>query len=170
MKKADITFHNGQPAVNVKLYRSEPTDDEIVAVAAELDEPGFTRAAIDALTDDERQRWWEIACEDGWALLQEAAEAIYGPSVRVYSEGRSGGWAVLGYEYEKGRHSPGPDVDAVRGWDAIELAKWARFARLARAVADDNCRRMAWLIAANVYQPEVERTAWLADPQRQIEI
>src|SRR3990167_165314 len=135
MRKSEITFHadgyssHRLPAVNVKVHRFEPTDAAIATVASDLSMPRFTRAAIDELTDEARQFWWDAALAEGWELLQTDAEQIYGPHIRVYGEGRSSGWAVLGYEYTTGRHSPFASAEDVRGWDAIALAKWAKFAK-----------------------------------------
>ena len=167
MRKADIVFHRtgyygpSTPAVNVKNYNAT-SDADIAAVAREF--PGFSRADIDALSDKERSDWYSGACEAGWETLNERARAIWGDHARVYAEGRSDGWAVVSL------HDRLLTVDDVSGWNAIDVARWSRFAREAKAVADDIPYQYAWTIAANVYEPERERLAYQADPQRQIEI
>lgn len=155
-RKDDVEFHglgHGHqrvPAVNVKVY--DYADDAM-----------FRRVATDEVHDPERvSAWWEglddrerdaiysdafaFACERGWEDLETEACEIFGPGTKVYSEGRSGGWAYV----------HGIDADDVDGWDAIALARWARFARIARILADDIPYQVAWSIIVNVYEPTDE--------------
>lgn len=132
-------FGSSKPAVNVKVRdsladgwrkweRSNPDHD-----------PAFTLNYIEeTFSDDYLEGCWQLACEDGWEMIEDDAREIFGRTsytdrngarkyaVNVYSEGRSGGWAVV----------DGIDTD-VESWDAIELDRWARFAKYARAYADD---------------------------------
>ena len=54
-------------------------------------------------------------------------EKVYQPEavVKVYSDGRSGGWLVV--------HGL-PDVES---WDAIDLGRWAKFEKMIRGLVDD---------------------------------
>jgi len=84
--------------------------------------------------------------------LTEAAREIFGPEARVYSEGRSGGWAVV---------APGPSNvcysrEDVAAWDAIAVAKWGRFVRVCRETCEDIPYQAVWGYCANVWQPERE--------------
>ena len=158
--KDDITYHSdgigrgSQPAVNVKVrtfdmpirqVAEDTFPDDVEAIEAWWAEEG------DAIL--ERAEWlFGLACESGWDDLQERAMEIWDSGVEVYSEGRSGGWAVV-------KGLPDPEE-----WDAIALDRWARFARYAREVADDIPYRMADLAVINIWHPEHERlkTAILA--------
>lgn len=149
--KSDITYHqlgygyDSAPAVNVKVY-AYPTDDLVRQVATDL---GFDADRVlawwheyaesnDALQVDA----FSLACERGYDDLQDYAREIWEDrSLTVYSEGRSGGWAYI----DQIR------ADAVEGWNAIDVMRWARFAKYARACADDVPYRMVNLIVANAY-------------------
>lgn len=69
--------------------------------------------------------------------------------VQVYAAGRSGGWLVV---------SGLPDVEA---WDAIDLARWRRFERLIRDLADSEYPyEFIWHLHENVWEPNY------AEPRR----
>jgi hypothetical protein len=158
--KSDVEFHRDnfgpeRPAVNVKIYadwRRVPlpldfgrvSDDQGKTWTEVRSDPGFTVDWIEAhVSEGAFETFYQLACENGWEYLQTIAEEIYGSGVTVYSEGRSGGWAVVdGIE---------DDVDS---WDAIELGKWRRFAKAAREIADDVPRAALDGLYANVYEPE----------------
>lgn len=142
MKKDDITVrgHQQLPACNVKVYkgpdgflpldlggtRSLLPDGEWGPIVEHYTDPEFTLDWCErVLSDSELDRAFWQACEDNWDQLQTDAEEIWGLHVKVYSEGRSGGWAVV-----QGL----PDVET---WDAVMVAKWARFCKWARQVADN---------------------------------
>lgn len=181
MRKDDIDFHSdgmgrtAHAAVNVKVR------DSIRSVKLPLDlggvsdadgknfrevftDPGFTHDWIEEHVPD-IDAYFEMACADGWEQLGEEAERIWGSGYHVHSEGRSGGWAVVCYGSTCGHGRSGQtqfDRDDVAGWDAIALSKWARFAKFARAVADDVTRSMVDSIYVNVFEPwkeEQERVA-----------
>jgi len=157
--KADIRFHSdggrrALAAVNVKV--DMPWSDHAradlchrVAEAQGADRPAeFTPDWIDQeLTADQQDQWWQAACADGWAQLETATNdsdsggGIFGRKVEIFSQGRSGGWAVV----------KGFDREAVAEWDAIAVMRWARFAKLARAIADDVPYQYYALIYLNVY-------------------
>jgi hypothetical protein len=132
MRKADVTFHreNGRarPAVNVKVYNAR----NVTLPREEFD--GMTWEWIDAQSQDAQYASWDGACEDGWRQIQEHAREIWGPQAKVYSEGRSGGWAIVDNVYAA-------HWDDLASWDALALSRWARFVkRCAEVVADTGYR------------------------------
>jgi hypothetical protein len=161
VKKDEVEFHSdgffseARPAVNVKVRAyGEQFDMAATKFACEnisdlMEREAFILAYMEA-SDDTREAFFEAACEDGWEQLQQDAEEIFGSAygeygyytrpVKVESEGRSGGWAVV-----EGL----PDFDS---WDAIMLGKWARFAKLARSLADDVPYAMAELFYLNRFE------------------
>jgi hypothetical protein len=151
-KKSDIEFHSDgfgrerKPAVNVKVYESlDQGYAKWRADNADAD-PRFTVEWIEAnLSDDTREHYFTFACESGFEDAQNDAIEIWGKGVKVYSEGRSGGWAVV----------DGIDTD-VASWDAIELGKWAKWAKWARSTADYTMALMVDLIYINRFDSWVE--------------
>ncbi len=157
MKKSEIETRDGFPAVNVKVYGnvdkvklpldmggSAPADDP-TNFTWHTSDPAFTHDWIDAHVNDVDEIWWDVACSDGWESLDMEAERIFGRGVKVYQEGRSGGWAVV--------HG----LDDVESWDAIAVSRWSRFAHVARAIADDIPRSMVWLLYVNEFE-NIEET------------
>lgn len=152
--KEDITTHydrERKPAVNVKVH---DTLDDGYAMW-EADNPGhdprFTVKWIDANLDfDAQQDYFGFACQSGYETAEQDAQEIWGSHVRVYSEGRSGGWAVV----------DGIDQD-ISSWDAIAVAKWGRFARYARGTADYTMALMCDLIYINVFEQWTEEESEL---------
>lgn len=153
--KADVTFHSdgfreGRPAVNVKVHNGrhplpidlmQTSDDGGVTFYTVTTDPEFTWDWIDEnLTDEESNAYFEMVCSEAWERLQEAAVEIFGPGVKVYSEGRSGGWAVV--------HG----IKDFESWDAIDLGKWQRFEQAARELADDIPYQFATSVYFNVYE------------------
>lgn len=142
--KDDIEFHSdgyrpGNPAVNVKVYSSirdvklpiclggsRPANEPETEITWSYTEPGFTADWVEEHVSE--HVYWDLhnmMCEDGFEQLQDEADRIWPDySPKVYPEGRSGGWAVV--------HNL-PDTDS---WDATMLAKWRKFAKYARLVAD----------------------------------
>lgn len=160
--KADIEYHgthNGYwpaPAVNVKTQGGYVTRALVEQVAADNDQPTFVRwwdENESKLSDDTLTYYWQSACEDAWETLQDDAEEIFGRGVKVYSAGRSGGWAYI-EQFKAESHGSGYDV--TDGWDAIDVAKWGKFARWARLIADDVEYQMVQMILINLFQPEHE--------------
>jgi len=149
MRKDDIQYHGigygGEmvPAVNVKVNLPWSEDGWVKAMAA--GECGDMPLSF-LIKQVERDDSWELfgfACESEWEYLQGWAEEIWeGYPVRVEAEGRSGGWAVV-----RGL----PDAES---WDAIMVGKWAKFAKVARAIADDIPTQMATLVAFNRWEWE----------------
>lgn len=157
--KEDVEFygiHNGYkrvPAVNVKCHKSwQKGYDEFVAT--EEVAPGFTKEWIEAnVSEDALQSAWIAACESAWEYLQEIATEIYGRGVRVYSEGRSGGWA-----YIDGISLDQYSTDPIESWDAIDLARWRSFSNRAKLEAQDVMRQTVSNIYYSKFEPNVTWT------------
>lgn len=148
--KADVAEHESggrvYPAVDVKVRGSIgsrvtfPLDLGYCDGEAVVTEPGFTAEWIEEhVPDGDLYDYFAGVLEDGWEALSGLAEETLGAGVRVYSAGRSGGWAVV------------VGLDPVESWDAVALARWRSFAKAARAVADDVPRAVAENIYANLY-------------------
>lgn len=121
-KKADIQFHsNGWrascPAVNVK-DRSPYLLSQIQA----------RFRCCEATAQKAHQLAWEMHAEAFWENAQQLAEAYlgqyFGSSLKVWSEGRQGGWLVV---------DGLPEVDS---WDAPRVTAWGNFARALRREVD----------------------------------
>ena len=142
--KADVEFHSERfgggrrPAVNVKVRDSlEDGFAKFLKANDDVDARFTCEWVREHVSDETLDARFQFACEDGFERLADEAREIWGADmyehrgarrhrVNVYSEGRSGGWAVV----------DGIDDD-VDSWDAIQVAKWGRFARFARLEADD---------------------------------
>lgn len=168
-RKDDIEFHSdgfraGRPAVNVKVYASTRsiTLPLVLGLSRPADAPegtpftehrtddGFTHEWIDEKLEadfDLGDFIFQSACESGWEWLTDQAQEIFGAGVKVYSEGRSGGWAIV----------DGIDDD-VDSWDAIAVSRWGRFVKAARAAADDVPYQMVTSLYMNEYEQEQEQT------------
>ena len=160
--KDDVEFHSEytygprKPAVNVKIYTSlwqvklpiclggvsEIGSDEI---KWSYTDPAFTSDWVEEhLTEEQVEADFGLACELGWETLQEIADEIFGSGVKVWQAGRSGGWAVV---------DGLPDFDY---WDAIDLGKWRKFEKLAKAVADGIPEAMMTDIYINEFEEHPE--------------
>lgn len=161
MKKDDITqrYVRGQwvPAVNVKVYKgiesvtfpialgqSKSIDSDVWETFYTDD--GFNVEWIEAnMTDEEQSDYFTLTCAGGFEYLECLAEEIFSNRhVEVYADGRSGGWAIV------------EGLPPIETWDAIMVARWSRFAKAARQVADDIPRSMAELIYFNVWETRQE--------------
>jgi len=154
--KSDIEFHSdgfrpSHPAVNVKVYDSLTNGYKKWRESNPDENPRFTQDWIEeALMEAELgDLFWSI-CQFRWEDIENEAREIwdsrqYPPNnkhtINVYSEGRSGGWAVVS--------GINDDVDS---WDAIEFNKWRRFAKFARATADG----IMWDVVDSIYYNEFE--------------
>jgi hypothetical protein len=157
--KEDVSFHydrqRGVPALNIKVY-GNVTDVKLPLALGQYKEAGdtewrtatteegFTHEWIDTQDDDTVQAFWEAACETGFEQAKEDAEEIFGADVKVWQEGRSGGWLIV-----EGL----PDFDS---WDAIMLGRWRKFARYVDAYVDDVPHQFVTLLYMNVFEPEHE--------------
>jgi hypothetical protein len=155
MRKSEIerSYHNGTeglPMVNVKQYRWDLTVEEVESLRGEFPFlPADNRRAHNLLVDVVEEYEWVVDAgrELGWEYLQSDAEGVYDDTpyaVQVWSQGRSGGWAVV--------HGL-PDVDE---WDAIMVAKWAKFAKWARQHADGIAYQAACIACQNILEPKHE--------------
>jgi hypothetical protein len=146
--KADIEYHHDAPGpvVNVKV-RDTWHDGYRAFVKSEPDHhPEFTEDWIEEhVSEDSMQAYWEFAIESGWENLQNDAEEIFGKGTKVYSCGRSGGYAYIW----------GITRESVDGWDCIEFNKWRRFAKYARQEADG----IMYMVIDGIYYNKFE--AWL---------
>jgi len=145
--KAEIDFHHDArgPVVNVKVHDTwHKGYKQFVKDTSDVN-PEFTEEWIEEhVSDDEMQSYWEFAIEQGWENLQNDAEEIFGRGTKVYSCGRSGGYAYIdGFTHE-----------SVESWDAIEFNKWRRFARYAKQEASG----IMYLVIDGIYYNKFE--AW----------
>ena len=158
-----ISYHQGSeslPMVNVKSYRGwrELVDDDFYDAIADTvgeDHPimrdGVKMAREEIMTWGERcstrgEWWWEeLAREFAWEELQDQARETFGAlgyTVKVWSEGRSGGWAVVEGlpSFERDPDGAGWDDDdhADDPWreDGELLAAWSEFVRDCRIAVD----------------------------------
>jgi phosphatidate phosphatase APP1 len=152
-RKADIDFHgdwrsNAHIAINVKV------NDFGGKQALENLMRDF------ACTEDEAQTAlnyaWESQCEIFWnedapQLATEILKATFG-HVKVYSEGRSGGWLTVYSDY-KGSF-PIADRDDVDNWDAIKVSTWGRFAKAITA-------EVAYLSSYEAIKELIEINNWI---------
>lgn len=156
-RKSDIEYHSdgyrpSRPAVNVKVHGywgrvPLPLDLGACDGVPVVTDPAFTHEWVEALPESTLQAAWESCCEQAWEMLQSDATELFGKEAKVYSEGRSGGWAVV--------HGL-PDVAS---WDALMVSKWARFEKYAKAYAADIPRGLLDWVYFNVYTPEAERAS-----------
>jgi hypothetical protein len=132
----DVETHSdgcrpSNPAVNVKVYGSVE-DAWAEFVKDEQPDEGFTLEWIrENLSDEHLDAIFWRTCENEFEYLTNYATrdedaifpaATYG-RVSIEQEGRSGGWAVV--------HGL-PDIEE---WDAILLARWRKFERVAKDIA-----------------------------------
>lgn len=112
MKKSDIETRAGRPAINVKCQHFGMYARDVVE-QFKCEEATAERAL---------EFWFESACECFWESIGDTITHCFpGYDVKYYSEGRSGGWLVL--------HGL-PDIES---WDAILIARFAKFERLVHA-------------------------------------
>jgi hypothetical protein len=158
--KEDVEFHSdgyraSRPAVNVKVYRSindvklpiclggsRPASEPETPIRWSYTEPEFTADRVrETFSDEEIQGYWDFALEQGWEYLQSIAEDVFSDyNVKVWSEGRSGGWAVV---------DGLPDFDS---WDVVMLGKWRSFERQAKAVANGIPEDVMTTIYINMFE------------------
>lgn len=106
------------PAVNVKIYTPlARRDAEEVARMAGAD----ARKLGAFVRDMERGKmpeWvFEQSCDSGWCDIKDDAINCFGHGVKVWQQGRSGGWCVV------------DGLPPIETWDAIMLGKWWQFER-----------------------------------------
>jgi hypothetical protein len=135
----NVQTHYGEerPAVNVKVRQTledgyrifrEIDPDADAAFSVDWIRENVPEAQLDAL-------FWDV-CRDQFEQAVEDAREILGVHAEdVESDGRSGGWLVV---------TGLPDLD---DWDAVQLAKWRKFERYARNLADD----VMYQVVSSVY-------------------
>ena len=140
--KEDVEFHAeyyrpSRPAINVKVYRY-PTpwqvEDEFNCSIATAEQ------ALGYALESAQYRFWEEA--------QELVDYYLAPQfgkVKVYSEGRSGGWLVVdGLGYRE-------DVEDC--WDALDLTAWYRFEKAIKET-------IKYLCSWEVVKEDIEANRW----------
>ena len=111
------------PAVNVKIY-GDIRDAYAEFVAEESPDPRFTLDWIEEHVSDDvlDSTFWHV-CEFEFEYLADYAPEILGEGITVSREGRSGGWAVV------------EGLPEIEEWDAVRVAKWRKFERIAKEIA-----------------------------------
>jgi hypothetical protein len=158
--REDVQFHSdgyreGRPAVNVKVYR----DLRDAWADFEREEPEHDpRFSLDWIEEnmnaDEIDSYFWGACESERdylvAYATEDEDAIFPVSqygrLSIEQEGRTGGWLAVGGL---------PDLEE---WDAVLLARWRKFERIAREIADTVPLQALLSIYLNAFE-------WWADQQ-----
>lgn len=139
-------FGERRPAVNVKIYR-DLRDAWPEFERTERSEDGLTLEWIEEQMTEERiADVWGHACVSEFEYLERWATGADGDSlfpddsVTLHWTGRSGGWIEV---------SGLPDIEE---WSAVHLARWRRFERIARELADGVPLQTLCLIEINDYE------------------
>ncbi len=129
----DVQTHYGsdRPAVNVKIYRDLSDGFRDLSKYGDDAPEGFTEEWVRETFSDQyldEVFWitcgWEFEYLESWATSPD--DALFPDHhVTLEQDGRSGGWVVV---------TGLPDIEE---WDAILLARWRKFERIARELADD---------------------------------
>lgn len=115
-RKSDVDTHgigyfgSQLPAVNVKVYRGVDVG-EVMSRFDCSEKNAIT--SLEYVFEAAQREFWE----DAPSL---AREILRDNSIRVYSEGRSGGWLVVA------------GLPEVEKWDALMLSRWRKFERAMR--------------------------------------
>lgn len=136
-RKEDVQWHSdgyrpSRPAVNVKHWPDFDKDIDW----EDFDGPDFKTWAQAELEKDDTTPW-EVAAESCWEMVQSDAVDIFGSHVKVWSQGRSGGWAVV------------DGLKDFESWDAIDLAAWHKFERWAQSTSRDMAYQMVSFLYFN---------------------
>jgi hypothetical protein len=138
MRKADIETRSDNrgyppfyPTLKVKVYSLGLSADKLVAQYGCDDDTA--EQALTFAFESQQQQFWEQA--------EELAQEVFGSHVRVNSSGRSSGWLIV------------RKLADVESWDAVAVAKWARFARL---IAAD----IKWRTSAETLADDIEANEW----------
>lgn len=122
--KSDVEHHRvgyggtAYPTINVKVY-SFPTVDMVV-----------DRFGCEEKTAKQALEFaFQSACEAFWECVPELAEHYLGERVKVWQEGRQGGWLIIDGLHESS------------DWDGVMLNRWALFEH---NVDKDVLWRTAW--------------------------
>lgn len=148
--KEDVTFHSegfgrSRPAVNIKV-RGYWRDVPLPNPEYDITNPAFSHEWIEEnLSEDALADYFWLACESELEYYEGYAQEIFNdPKLKLYTEGRSGGWAVI------------DGIEDTDEWNAIDLAKWRKFERVGRELADGIPAQMLSLIYINRFEPMLE--------------
>lgn len=145
--KDDVEMHSDRgprrPAVNVKCYRF-PDSYKVAEYFSADPESAEVEKAMQYAFEMRQDVFWEDAQRD--------ASEIFGSHVKVYSQGRSGGWLVV------------QGLKDFDDWNAIDLAKWRKFERWCKGNVPD--RSDSWLQEI-IY--DIEANTWLETPDARAE-
>jgi hypothetical protein len=145
--REDVKTHYGadRPAVNVKVHRGIEYAWQAFS-EQENHDPRFTLEWIrEHVSDETADAIFWMTCEYEFEALASYAaddpDAIFADyGVTVEQDGRSGGWAVV------------VGLPPIDEWDAVLLAKWRKFERIARATADDVPYQMLCALLCNEFE------------------
>lgn len=172
MKKAEIEFHydgcgytpdRDYAAINVKV-RAYWRDQALPMDLEGPTHPAFTHDWIEALPEREQTAAYDHAIELAWEHLQDDAENVYGPGAKVWSQGRSGGWAIIAPPSHPRKGFTHAEVD---GWDAIALGKFRQWTKYAEGTRDDVMYLYFWELYYNVFVPRQEEARIELEARRQ---
>jgi len=125
MKRSDVEMRHehgrSYPAVNIKVYgnwRSVPLPLELGSGDGKTctTAPEFNRDWVERQHPDTLEACWQSACESAVESLSGEASECLGRPVEVEQVGRSGGWLQV------------RGLPPLAGWDAVALARWAKWA------------------------------------------
>lgn len=159
MKKSNVQLrgdrNNYHPAVNVKVYKSLDDGVQEFHKSEPTAEKRFTEEWIRANVSDAcLQDIWNDSCQQYFEQAEEQAKDIFGSHVVCYSEGRSNGWITV-YNLTK-----------TEAWDAVMLAKWAKFEKVCKMLASDVPYGCVWDIYYNIFKTKSkEREQEIQDDQ-----
>lgn len=147
----DVQTHYGsdRPAVNVKVYDSLADGFRKFQKYEPEADSAFTLEWIEENVSDEQldSLFWMV-CADGVEQAVEDAREILGVHRQdVEQDGRSGGWLVV---------TGLPDLEE---WDAVQLAKWRKFERYAKALAGDVMYQVVSGVYLNDYEWQKDEAA-----------
>jgi len=120
-----------RPAVNVKVHRFPSSDKIMERFGCEEKE-----------AEKAGQFAFDSACTIFWEDVQDFADDVFGKgSVKVYSEGRSGGWLVV------------DGLSSIEDWTIQDLNKWKSF----EARIKDNVK---WRTSEESVFEDIEANQW----------
>jgi hypothetical protein len=140
-------YRESLPAVNIKVYTTiDQAWDQFQREELAEEDSDFTLEWIEEnISEELLQARWEGACEfeyeyfEAWATGKDGDSLFPDDSVTLEIEGRSGGWiAVRGL----------PELEE---WDAVRIARWRKFERIARDIADGIPYQVLSLVYINDY-------------------
>ena len=148
-----VTWHNGRPAVNVKIRRAPSATDLEAFRDANDASHYFTLDWIDEHMEERTQgAFWDDVIARQWDYLESQvndddifSRKAFGRVTKIYSEGRSGGWAIVDH------------IKDTEDWTDEHYAQWARFEALCAEACADVFYQYFDTIYYNVFEPWAER-------------